>query len=68
MKNLKCYIDANFTIAEDFARFSDKDKQDFINNKELMLKMFKDDLLDKLKYFSDSIENLDVTITFEGND
>lgn len=68
MQDLKCYIDVNFTIAENFARFSDKDKQGFIDNKELMTAMFKVDLLDKLKYFSDSIEGLDVAITFEGND
>ena len=66
MKNLKCYIDVNFTIAEDFSGFSDEDKQDFIKNKELMMKMFKSDLLERLKFFSNDIENLDVVITFEG--
>lgn len=66
MKNLKCYIDVNFTIAEDFSGFSDKDKQDYIDNKELMMKMFKSDLLERLEFFSKSVEDLDVTITFEG--
>lgn len=65
MQNLKCYIDVNFTIEEDFTRFLDEDKQDFINNKELMTAIFKDDLLKRLEYFSSNVENLNVVITFE---
>lgn len=52
MKNLKCYIDVNFTVEEDFERFSDEDIADFIDNKELMTNLFKKDLLERLEYFS----------------
>lgn len=64
---MKCYIDVNFTIEEDFARFTDKDISDFIDNKELMVAIFKDDLREKLEYFSDNVKDLDVTVTFEEN-
>lgn len=68
MKNLKCYIDVNFTVEEDFERFSDKDKLDFIKNKELMTDLFKKDLLERLEYFSHNIKDLDVIVTFEADD
>ena len=68
MKNLKCYIDVNFTVEEDFERFSDEDKLDFINNRELMTDLFKKDLLERLNYFSQNIKGLDVLVTFEGDD
>ena len=68
MKNLKCYIDVNFTIEKDFERYSDKDKADFIKNKELMTDLFKEDLLKKLDYFSQNIKDLNTVITFEGDD
>lgn len=68
MKNLKCYIDVNFTVEEDFERFSDEDKLDFIKNKKLMTDLFRKDLLERLNYFSHNIKDLDVLVTFEGDD
>ena len=68
MDNLKCFIDVNFTIEEDLARFTNKDRQDFIANRELMTDLFKQDLLEKLEYFSGYIKNLNATISFENND
>lgn len=68
MKNLKCYIDVNFTIEEDFTRFSDEDKAKFIKNKELMTILFEEDLLKRLDYFSHNIKDLDAVVTFEGDD
>ena len=64
MKNLKCYIDVNFTVEEDFERFSDEDKIDFINNKEQIINLFKQDLINQLDY-SPYIKDLDVVVTFE---
>ena len=68
MKNLKCYIDVNFTVEEDFERFSEEDKLDFIKNKELMTDLFKKDLLERLECFSHNIKDLDVIVTFEADD
>ena len=68
MKNLKCYIDVNFTIEEDFARVTDEDKADFIENKELMTALFKEDLLKRLDYFSQNIKDLNTVVTFESDD
>ena len=68
MKNLKCYIDVEFTIEESFDRFTDEEKVEFMENKELMLKLFEKDLLKRLEYFSDNIQDLKTTITFEGDD
>jgi len=62
---LKCYIDVNFTIEEDFTRFTEEEQREFINHKELMTTMFKDDLLERLQYFSKNIEDLNVAINFE---
>lgn len=68
---MKCYIDVNFTIEEDFTRFSDEDIVDFVDNRELVTALFKKDLLERLKYFShnandsDNIKDLEVTVTFE---
>ena len=63
---MKCFIDVNFTIEEDFNRFTDEDKIDFINNKELVTDLFKKDLLERLEYFSHNIKDLCVAVTFEG--
>ena len=65
MDNLKCYIDVNFTIEEDFSDFSIEDKKDFIDNRELMTRLFTQDLLQKLDYFSSNIKDLKVAVTFE---
>ena len=65
MDNLKCYIDVNFTIEEDFSDFSIEDKKDFIDNRELMTRLFTQDLLQKLDYFSSNIKDLKVAGTFE---
>lgn len=62
---MKCYIDVNFTIEEDFTRFTKEEQQEFIDNKELMTAIFKDDLEERLIYFTDNIKDLNVTITFE---
>lgn len=62
---MKCYIDVNFTIEEDFTRFSDEDIVDFVDNKELMTDLFKKDLLERLEYFSHNIKNLEAVVTFE---
>lgn len=68
---MKCYIDVNFTIEEDFTRFSDEDIVDFVDNRELVTALFKKDLLERLKYFSHNandsgnIKDLEVTVTFE---
>lgn len=64
MKNLKCYIDVNFTVEEDFERFSDEDKLVFMNNKEQIINLFKQDLINQLDY-SPYIKDLDVVVTFE---
>lgn len=65
MKNLKCYIDVNFTVEEDFERFTEKDVTDFIDNRGLVVELFKKDLLERLEYFSHNIKDLDVVVTFE---
>lgn len=65
MKNSKCYIDVGFTIEENLNRFTDKERAEFIENRELMTKLFKQDLLERLEYFSDNISNLNATISFE---
>lgn len=65
MKNLKCYIDVNFTVEEDFERFTEKDVTDFIDNRGLVVELFKQDLLERLEYFSHNIKDLDVVVTFE---
>ena len=62
---MKCYIDVNFTIEEDFTRFTEEEQQEFITNKELMTAVFKDDLEERLDYFTDDIKDLNVVITFE---
>lgn len=63
---LKCYIDVNFTIEEDFTRFTEEEQREFMNHKELMTAIFEDDLLERLQYFSKNIKDLGVTIDFEG--
>lgn len=68
MKNLKCYIDVEFTIEESFDRFTDEEKVEFMENKDLMLRLFEKDMLKRLEYFSNNIRDLKTTITFEGDD
>mgnify|MGYP001079045650 CR=1 FL=1 len=63
---LKCYIDVNFTIEEDFTRFTEEEQQEFMSHKELMTAIFKNDLLERLQHFSENIKDLDVVINFEG--
>lgn len=65
MNNLKCFIDVNFTVEEDLSRFNEDDIKDFTENKDLMVELFKEDLLERLKYFSDNIKDLNATVTFE---
>lgn len=65
MNNLKCFIDVNFTIEENLSRFDEDDIKAFTENKDLMAKLFKEDLLERLKYFSDNIKDLNATVTFE---
>lgn len=65
MNNLKCFVDVNFTVEEDLSRFNEDDIKDFTENKDLMAKLFKEDLLERLKYFSDNIKDLNATVTFE---
>lgn len=62
---MKCYIDVNFTIEEDFTRFTKEEQQKFIDNKELMTAIFRDDLRKRLDYFTDDIKDLNIVITFE---
>lgn len=65
MNNLKCFIDVKFTIEENLSRFDEDDIKAFTENKDLMAKLFKEDLLERLKYFSDNIKDLNATVTFE---
>ena len=66
MKNLKCYIDVKFTIEEDFSEFTDEERVEFVENKELMEKLFRQDLLIQLEHFSSNVKDLQAVITFEG--
>lgn len=67
MKNLKCYIDVNFTIEEDLCDYPTEDKEKFLNNKDKIVELFKQDLLEQLDY-SETIKDFDVVVTFESDE
>ena len=65
MKNLKAYIDVNFTVEETFDDWTDKAVDKLLNEKQKLIDIFKADLLERLEYFSHNIKDLDVVVTFE---
>ena len=61
---MKCYIDVNFTIEEDLYDYPNEDKEKFLNNKDKIVELFKQDLLEQLDY-SATIKDLDVVVKYE---
>ena len=61
---MKCYIDVNFTVEEDLSDYSSENIDKFIANKDKIVELFKEDLLNQLDY-SQTIKDLDVAVTFE---
>ena len=64
---MKCYIDVNFTIEEDLYDYPTQDKEKFLNNKDKIVELFKQDLLEQLDY-SKTIKDLSVIVTFEADE
>ena len=53
-------------VEDNIDEFTNEERVEFIENKELMEKLFRQDLLKQLEHFSDNVKDLQTAITFEG--